>query len=453
MLTCLQSLLQMLGLVVNSYVDAQDEEEYLVHRTKASTMDLDDMCVPREDFSLPVDEGPLGMDTDDDEPAPSVNVDAILERFDIAPLRMLAPTGHPSDPQGTPGGYTGSSAGATQDVLPAIVSGAEPFGTPGGCSTSVSPRPVVVPSPQPLELLDQRARPSLDHFRNTRRRMKKTPYVELPEGAIIEVSDEDEGDMDIMAELGVDYDKNKRVKEEALTVAELNAKLEQKMKEEMAAAAEESARNMARMQEALRESAAKTDAIFEMLRNMQSFSAPAQQPYPFLGGYPSQPPPPGPFPGGPSHPPAPHPTPAASPPPQVTAAATSHDAISAAIREDEDLRTRVRESSGPAVLTLNPPRVGLASVTNTSSFTVVARIVDRQGDDSAQPTDMVIVEETQGSPNDAAGVRGMDVESPEQGRHPSAEMEDVRMDSLDLGGDDDDADHMCKPRPHRRSVL
>ena len=92
------------------------------------------------------------------------------------------------------------------------------------------------------------------------------------------MSDEDEGDMDIMAELGVDYDKNKRVEEEALTVAELNAKLEQKMKEEMAAAAEESARNMARMQEALREPAAKTDAIFEMLKNMQSFSEPAQQP-------------------------------------------------------------------------------------------------------------------------------------------------------------------------------
>ena len=81
-----------------------------------------------------------------------------------------------------------------------------------------------------LDILDQRSRPSLDHFRNTKRRMKKTPYVELPEGAIIKVSDEDEGDMDIMVELGVDFDKNKRVKEEALTVAELNAKLEEKNK-------------------------------------------------------------------------------------------------------------------------------------------------------------------------------------------------------------------------------
>src|ERR1700738_1260546 len=105
MLTCLQSLLQMLELVVNSYVDAQDEEEYLVHRTKASTMDLDDMCVPREDFNLPVDEGMPGMETDDDEPAPSVDVDAILQSFNITPLQMLVPTGPPSAAQGTPGGY------------------------------------------------------------------------------------------------------------------------------------------------------------------------------------------------------------------------------------------------------------------------------------------------------------------------------------------------------------
>ena len=66
--------------------------------------------------------------------------------------------------------------------------------------------------------------------------------------------------------------------------------------------------------------------------------------------------------------------------------------------------------------------------------------MDRQGDDSVQHTDMVIVEDTQGSPNDAAGAQGMDVESPEHGQHPSARMEDVRMDTLDVGRDDDDAD-------------
>src|SRR6202048_5170293 len=297
---------QMLGLVVNSYVDAVDEEEFQVHRAKASTMDLGDMSLPRTDLNMPA------IETDDDEPVPSANLEAIVRSFDVTPLRILAPMGNPSDVQGTPGGYTGSSAGTTQDVLPARTSGAEAFSTPGGCSTSVSPRPnVVVPKMENLDLLDQRSRPSLDHFRNTRRKMKKTPYVELPPGAIIEVSDEDEGDMEIMVELGVDFDKNKRVKEEALSVAELNAKLEQKMKEDMAAAAEENAWKMMKIQEELRASNKKTDTILAMLSRMQSFVVAPQPAYPFPAGYPPH----APFPAGPSYQPTLHPTPVVTPPP------------------------------------------------------------------------------------------------------------------------------------------
>ena len=124
-------------------------------------------------------------------------------------------------------------------------------------------------------------------------------------------------------------------------------------------------------------------------------------------------------------------------PPEVTAtASTSHDAITAALREDEDLRTRVRESSGPAVRTPPPSRVGLPTDTDTASFTVVPRVVDRRGDDTAQHTNMIIVEETQGSPNDLAGPRGMVVESPDWERHPSVHMEDVHMERLNLGADD-----------------
>ena len=131
---------------------------------------------------------------------------------------MIVLAVNPSDSQGTPGGYTGLLAGTAQDVLPVQTSSVEAFGTPGGCSTSVSPRPnLAVPKMENLDVLDQRSYTLLDHFRNTRRRMKKTPYMELPEGAIIEVSDEDESDMEIMVELGVDFDKNKRVKEEALS--------------------------------------------------------------------------------------------------------------------------------------------------------------------------------------------------------------------------------------------
>jgi hypothetical protein len=421
----------MMNLVVNNYIDAVDEEEFINHRAKASTMDIGDFTVPRLDIPMPSEMGtPIDMSDDEDDSTPPAHLDAIVQSYDIPPLQAWPPAINLGDPQGTPGGYTGSSAGTTQDVAPARTSGADVLGTPGGCSTSHSPRMAVVPKMETLDILDQRSRPSLDLFRNTRRRMKKTPYVELPPGAIIDVSDEDEGDMDIMSELGVEYDRNKRVKEEALTVAELNSKLEQKMKEEMAAAEEKSARHLARLQEELRASAAKTDAIFEMLSRMQSQSAPPQQPYP----YPPQPPQARPYSAGPSNPPAPHPTPAGSPLPlELTASAsTSHDPIQAAMREDEDLRTSVRESSGPSALPPPTSRVGQPSGTD--------RVVDRRGHDPAQHTDMVIVEDAQGSPIDAAGVQAMELESPERERLPSSRTVDVPMETLDLGGESDDAD-------------
>ena len=408
----------MLGLVVNSYIDANDEEEFKQHREKASLMDLADISVPRADVNMPVDEGVNVLDSDDDEPMPSANLDAIVQSFDVTPLRILAPTPIPPEPQGTPGGYTGSSAGTTQDVLPARTSGADPFGTPGGCSTSVSPRPVVIPKAETLDILDQRSRPSLDLFRNTRRKMKKTPYVELPQGAIIEVSDEDEGDMDIMVELGVEFDKDKRVKGEPMSVAEHNAEFEKKVKEDLAAAQAENARKMAVIQEELRANNAKQDQMFLMMQAFFQASGGAPQlALPSLHAQQGQ------FAAGTSQQIAPHPTPVGTPPPPEVPA-PRHDAIAAAIQEDEDLRTRVRESQGPAVLTPPPPRVGLASQT---------RVDDREGHDPAQHTDMVIVEDTQGSPIE---------ESPERERQSSAWMEDVRMDALDLGLRDEDADRI-----------
>ena len=82
------------------------------------------------------------------------------------------------------------------------------------------------------------------------------------------------------------------------------------------------------------------------------------------------------------------------PPPEVpVTTATFHDAISAAIQEDEGLWMHIRESSGPAILTPPPSRVGLPSDTDTASFTVVPRVVDREGDDIVWHTDVVIVED------------------------------------------------------------
>lgn len=80
--------------------------------------------------------------------------------------------------------------------------------------------------------------------------------------------------MDIMAELGMDFDKIKWIKEEVWSVAEVNAKLEQKMKEDMAATIEENPIDMSVIQEELRASNTKTDAILAILSRMQSFSEP-----------------------------------------------------------------------------------------------------------------------------------------------------------------------------------
>ena len=76
----------MLGLCINTYVDAVDEEEYKIHRIKAFTMDLGDMSVPRADFRMPANEGVPAVEMDDDEPVPSANLDAIVQLFDVTPL-------------------------------------------------------------------------------------------------------------------------------------------------------------------------------------------------------------------------------------------------------------------------------------------------------------------------------------------------------------------------------
>jgi hypothetical protein len=47
----------MLNLVVNNYIDAIDEEEFINHRAKASTMDIGDFAVPRLDIPMPIDMG------------------------------------------------------------------------------------------------------------------------------------------------------------------------------------------------------------------------------------------------------------------------------------------------------------------------------------------------------------------------------------------------------------
>ena len=70
--------MQMLGLNVNIYFNRSKEKEYKRHRAKAATFDLGDMSVPIAELNLPADEGMPGMETDDDEPSPSANMETII---------------------------------------------------------------------------------------------------------------------------------------------------------------------------------------------------------------------------------------------------------------------------------------------------------------------------------------------------------------------------------------
>src|SRR5665213_2497791 len=263
----------MLGLAVNTFIDTFDKDEYENHRVKASTMDINDIFEPRLDYLSIADEPMPELGTDDDEPGPSQRVlepltdpEPVAQNLpheevfalDVTPIRVLPPPRLVPQPVGTPVGCIGSSAGATQDVLPAITSrDAEPLGTPGGCSTSSSPRAkLVIPKTEPRDDIDRRSRPTLELFRDTRKKMKKTPYNELPVNEVIDVSDDEDGDMDIMGQFGLDADANKKVKEKLAEAAAVNAK------------------KMEAIEEELRVSNAKTDTILAMLERMASSSQP-----------------------------------------------------------------------------------------------------------------------------------------------------------------------------------
>ena len=84
-----------------------------------------------------------------------------------------------------------------------------------------------------LDILNQRTRPSLDRFREARRKMQKVPYVELSRDAMIDVSEDNEGDIEMMVDMGV-MTQGDWTKDEALLVADLNRQLQEKLKERLA---------------------------------------------------------------------------------------------------------------------------------------------------------------------------------------------------------------------------
>ena len=91
---------QMLGLVVNCYVDAKDEGDYQFHRMKASTMDLADFEAAKAEASNAVESDLQHGESEDEEVAPDIDIQAILRGLEIPPLLALAPSKLQRNPMG-----------------------------------------------------------------------------------------------------------------------------------------------------------------------------------------------------------------------------------------------------------------------------------------------------------------------------------------------------------------
>ena len=427
----------MLGLTVNTFIDTFDKEVYETHRVKASTMDINDIFEPKLDYLSIADEPMPELETDDDEPGPSQRVlepstdpehlaqdlpHEEVSALNVTPIRVLPPPLLGAEPVGTPVGCTGSSAGATQDVLPARTSrDAEPLGTPGGCSTSSSPRAnLVIPKTEPRDDIDRRSRPTLELFRDTRKKMKKTPYSELPVNEVIDVSDDEDGDMDIMGQFGLDADANKKVKEESLSVSELNAIFEQKMKEKLAEAAAVNAKKMEAIEEELRVSNAKTDTILAMLERMASSSQPPAPAYPYPpGAYPPGANPPGLYPL-PTYPRAPYPTPLGTPP--STPIPPPLDHVASALKDDEFLRTAVREVASSEA---RPEEQDPATYTDVGERNDSARRTVSAEDTQMSPIEKMEVDERSPIRKEMGGIIDEDEHIPDSQASPAQGPEDL----------------------------
>ena len=81
-----------------------------------------------------------------------------------------------------------------------------------------------------LELL---LRPDISICRESGRKKNKTPSIEYPEGAVLELFDENEDEVRMYNAIAALPTEPGKVKKETMSVSELDEKLEQRMKEEL----------------------------------------------------------------------------------------------------------------------------------------------------------------------------------------------------------------------------
>jgi len=311
----------MLGLQVNSFVGAGDMDECKDHRKLAEKMDLNDFLdiitphpvVPLATREEPSHAGGWGSDGDDDAMSPrgqpsrqedlpdlarhpmdcvayllgEDDMDAKEAQPNVTPIRVPHTTPSQS-PFGTPTSRVGlpSTAGPSRAARLMAERDAD-LAAETGCTASSgggepSEHAAPLPPMDPRDMLELISRPDIDSYRASRRQRNKTPYNEYPEGAVLEISDEDEDEVRLYASMSALPSEPGKVKKEPMSVSELDEKMEKRMKEELDTrlreANEEHARKMAAIQaemEQARLESARRHA--DLMAQNQQFLAQSQQ--------------------------------------------------------------------------------------------------------------------------------------------------------------------------------
>ena len=413
------SLSQMLGLVVNSFVETSDYDEANVHRSQASKMDILDILpslAVRSVTPLASRTETAAMDTDSDteagpsntpraqtppdnvvrDPLTGLYILGVSQHHDEdAHVTIDTPFGTPTSRVGLPSTLLPSMRGQLRDRDGAGPSRGDDFSASSG-EEETPPARTQLPA---IDVLDMRSRPSLDLYRENRRRRNKVPYVEFGINDVVVISDEDEEEIKMYDMVRGVPEGPATVKKEAMTVAELDEKMAKRMNDEIAQRISENnqehALKMAAIQLELERQRKESQEMHAQL--MGYFAQLTARPQvvfatspegshgptlamPAPSSYMHYPPPPQ---GVQPQPPAP--------------IQPSIPVLPRAEAEEDELRTRVRNSAGHSPLPI-PGSIPLviAADDDSTSFTIVRRGLERSGHDSAKHTERV--EDSQESP-------------------------------------------------------
>jgi len=259
--------MQMLGLQVNSFVGSGDIKNCREHRKIAEKMDINDFMdiitphhvVPLASREEPSHAPEWGSDGDEDPMSPrgqparqedlpdlvrhpvdrvayllgEDDKDAEEAQPNVTPIRVPHNTPILS-PFGTPTSRVGllSTAGPSRATRLMAERDADLTAETGCTASSGGGEPIEHASIQPMEgkdVLELILRPDINSYRGSRRQRNKKPYNKYPEGAVLELSDEDEDEVRLYDAISALPSEPGKVKKEPMSVSELDEKMKKRM--------------------------------------------------------------------------------------------------------------------------------------------------------------------------------------------------------------------------------